>query len=184
MEKLVHSFVLCDSNVCVGCGMCMIKCSTGHFGITKKEAKVAGITLIPRNHVIKIKETKTNAVMQCMHCEDTPCANACPIGVISVDNGIVRVNEEDCSGCGTCEMVCPYGAIEVHEVENPVTGLKRMTALKCDLCYDKETQACIAGCKFKAISLVTWDEFRENGYRPAPTPPKEEPKKKVASSSA
>ncbi len=169
MEEItVNRFVLCDSGLCVGCGMCMVKCSTGHYGINKKEAKGLGIKLVSRNRVIKIKEDgeKFNAAMQCMHCEDTPCAKACPIGVIIVDNGIVRVQEEDCSGCGTCEMACPFGAIEVHEVTNPITAIKRMTALKCDLCYDKEIQACVAGCKFKALSVVTWEEFRAMGERP------------------
>ncbi len=175
----VHKFVICDSGLCVGCGMCMVKCSTGHYGINKKQAKEMGIELISRNRVIKTKDEngdKLNAVLQCMHCEDTPCAKACPIGVIAVEDGIVRVHEEDCSGCGTCEMVCPYGVIEVHEVHNPVTDVKRLTALKCDLCYGEETQACIDGCKFKALSLMTWEEFRELGGRPPKTIKEKKPK--------
>ncbi len=161
MEKIPHKFVYCDTELCIGCGMCMVKCSTGHFGITKKQAKELGIKLISRNWVIKIKEPKVRAMVACRHCEDSPCAKACPIGIIEVKNGMVRVNEEDCSGCGTCQMVCPYGAIEVHPVTDPETMITRNIALKCDLCYGEEKQACIASCKFKALSLMTWHEFEE-----------------------
>ncbi len=155
-----NSFVLCDPELCTGCTMCERKCGFGHYGLTAKEAKAAGIKVYSRNKVIKNKEAGRKAVMQCMHCEDPACLRACPLGVIHVENGIVRVNEEDCIGCGTCSIVCPVGAIIVRDVQNPETGSSRPVALKCDLCYDKETPACIAGCKFKALSLVTWEEYR------------------------
>ncbi|MBN4068989.1 4Fe-4S dicluster domain-containing protein, partial [Desulfotalea psychrophila] len=128
--------------------------------LTAKEAKAAGIKLFSRNKVIKVKDPKKSASLMCMQCEDAACVRACPLGVIHVENGIVRVNEEDCIGCGTCAMVCPVGAINVHDVQDPETGRSQPIALKCDLCYDKETQACIAGCKFKALSIVSWEEYR------------------------
>ncbi len=155
-----NRFVLCDTELCIGCTMCEKKCASSHFGLTVKEARAAGIKLIPRNKVIKVKDPKKSAALQCMQCEDAACVRACPLGVIHVENGIVRVNEEDCIGCGTCVMVCPVGAINVHDVQDPETGDSRLIALKCDLCYDKESQACIEGCKFKALSLVSWGEFR------------------------
>ncbi|MBN4065179.1 4Fe-4S dicluster domain-containing protein [Desulfocapsa sp. AH-315-G09] len=140
--------------------MCERKCAFSHYGLTAKEAKAAGIKLFSRNKVIKVKDPKKSASLMCMQCEDAACVRACPLGVIHVENGIVRVNEEDCIGCGTCAMVCPVGAINVHDVQDPETGRSQPIALKCDLCYDKETQACIAGCKFKALSIVSWEEYR------------------------
>ena len=160
METTSNRFVLCDTELCVGCTMCEKKCAFSHYGLTAKEAKTAGIKLFSRNKVIKKKDPKKSAALQCMQCEDAACVRACPLGVIHLENGIIRVNEEDCIGCGTCVMVCPVGAINVCDVADPETGLSRLIALKCDLCYDKETQACIAGCKFKALSLVSWEEYR------------------------
>lgn len=157
MEAGDNRFVLCDVELCKGCRMCEMKCATSHLGMSAKEARAAGIELVARNKVLKQDGKK--AVLQCMHCEDASCVRACPLGVIQVEDGIVRVNEEDCTGCGTCAMVCPVGAIDICEVEDPVSGLKRLTAIKCDLCFGKETQACIAGCKFNALSLVSWKEF-------------------------
>ncbi|WP_456387657.1 4Fe-4S dicluster domain-containing protein [Desulfolithobacter sp.] len=145
--------------------MCEKKCATSHMGLSVKEAREAGIELVSRNRVVKLDDRK--AVLQCMHCKDSPCVRACPLGVIQVENGIVRVHEEDCSGCGTCAMVCPVGAIDMREVEDQVEGKRRLVAIKCDLCYGQEEQACVAGCKFKALSLVTWEEFLAGSHQGA-----------------
>ncbi|MFZ5632288.1 MAG: 4Fe-4S dicluster domain-containing protein [Bacillota bacterium] len=45
------------------------------------------------------------------------CADACPKGLISVDElGKVRVDRpEECVGCGLCEAICPDFAIRVNK---------------------------------------------------------------------
>ena len=38
------------------------------------------------------------------------CADACPMGCISMDDGVAYIGS-DCIGCGVCEGQCPADAI-------------------------------------------------------------------------
>ncbi|NQU62852.1 MAG: 4Fe-4S binding protein [SAR324 cluster bacterium] len=40
----------------------------------------------------------------------------CPGLVWDKKNGISKIDEAICSGCGVCESICPVGAIEKREV--------------------------------------------------------------------
>ncbi|MEE1043866.1 MAG: 4Fe-4S binding protein [Olegusella sp.] len=39
------------------------------------------------------------------------CADACPMGVIEVNDYAEAINKDDCVGCGACLDACPAGAI-------------------------------------------------------------------------
>jgi len=42
------------------------------------------------------------------------CVNACPFDALSIGpNGLPEVNEYLCTGCGTCEAICPKGIIRL-----------------------------------------------------------------------
>jgi len=42
------------------------------------------------------------------------CVNACPFDALSIgENGLPEVNEYLCTGCGTCEQICPKGIIRL-----------------------------------------------------------------------
>lgn len=62
------------------------------------------------------------------------------------------VNEELCVGCGICESVCPYGAIEVVEVDE---GKKRarVTGVKCKGCG-----TCGSSCIKRAIKMYHFSD--------------------------
>lgn len=53
----------------------------------------------------------------------------------------VIVNEEKCTGCGTCEEVCPVEAIKV---ENEKAVVDQETCVDCGTCIEE--------CPEKAIS--------------------------------
>lgn len=39
------------------------------------------------------------------------CASVCPVGAIEIVDGTAQINPEVCVNCGTCEGTCPVGAI-------------------------------------------------------------------------
>ncbi|HIP15691.1 MAG TPA: 4Fe-4S dicluster domain-containing protein [Methanothermococcus okinawensis] len=42
------------------------------------------------------------------------CYNNCPMEVFTIEGDkVVVAKEEECTGCGVCEDVCPTGAVKV-----------------------------------------------------------------------
>ena len=41
------------------------------------------------------------------------CEEICPFGAVSLENGVMTVNAVICKGCGSCGSACPSGAISV-----------------------------------------------------------------------
>jgi len=66
---------------------------------------------------------------------------------LEVEGAIASVNEDFCSGCGFCEPVCDYGAIEMKEVN----GKLRAHVIEA-LC--KGCGVCGSTCPSKAISML------------------------------
>lgn len=78
----------------------------------------------------------------------TYCSAFCPLGLIinvlgRISPWRVRINREICDGCGACEKVCEYRAIDFIQRQ------KGVPSLRCVLCRD-----CISACPKSAISLT------------------------------
>lgn len=58
---------------------------------------------------------------QCIGCG--ACANACPFGVIAIQNNKAVIGD-GCTACGACVDACPVGAI-VREEEKAATGIDK-----------------------------------------------------------
>jgi Fe-S-cluster-containing hydrogenase component 2 len=84
--------------------------------------------------------------MACQQCQDAPCLMGCPVGAISRNEELnrVEVNYDVCIGCRTCVSVCPFGAMSFNPMDRKV--------IKCDLC-DGEPQ-CARFCEIKALEFV------------------------------
>jgi len=68
------------------------------------------------------------------------------VGRVKTEPSISVVDEDECSGCGLCEMTCPFNAIRVEETEK---GRKaKVIAASCKGCG-----ACGAGCPQQAITM-------------------------------
>lgn len=173
----MNSFVVADPQKCIGCRTCEIACVVAHSqeNIFTKDSNE--IEFNPKLSVVKT--ASVSAPIQCRHCEDAPCANACPNGAIVNKDGVIFVDKKDCIGCKTCLMACPFGAIELVEDyedgkkvlqenlktidSNKLCFKEKMTANKCDLCIGREEgPACMEVCPTKAFTIVSKDSLKES----------------------
>jgi len=116
---------------CSGCSRCEVNCSFFHSGkIGRSGARIK---------VVKIEEMGIDYPVVCQQCRERYCTK-CPEKAIRVDSlGQVIVSPTLCTACGTCEILCPIGALELFE-EIP---------LVCDLCGGDPR--CVKACTLDAI---------------------------------
>lgn len=165
-------FIHADPTRCMACHCCELACSVAHSGHDMQGAIDLGLKIEPRNELVQVAELVMP--MQCRHCEDAPCAVACPTGAIShQDSGFVRIEETNCIACKVCNMVCPFGAIKMANTveEESTSRTKIVFASKCDLCYEQMTDegefdcACIEACPTQAIELIDYESYRKELVR-------------------
>lgn len=151
--------MLIDTGACVGCYACRVSCQRQN-GLIPTEAF---IHYAERERGV-YPNVKTEVVpVQCMHCEDAPCARACPTGATYVtEEGVVRVDQEKCIGCKYCMVVCPYQA----RVVNEETG----TVDKCRLCAAEFAEgeancSCVSACLTGARMVGDLDDKNGELYR-------------------
>ena len=116
---------------CSGCSRCEVNCSFFHSGkIGRSGARIK---------VVKVEEIGIDYPLVCQQCTERYCTK-CPEKAIQVGPlGQVIVSPTLCTVCGTCEILCPVGAIELYE-EIP---------LVCDLCGGDPR--CVKACTLDAI---------------------------------
>ncbi len=125
-----------DDKHCWGCKACEVACKQEHRTPT-------GVKLI---QVCEERPARTEekpdfrfSVNLCRHCEEPPCAEACPAQAITKrDDGIVVLGRERCRGCGACVDACSYGAITMDRLNHQ--------AWKCDMCVRRVANGLIPAC--------------------------------------
>ncbi len=137
---------------CTGCKTCELSCRIEHsrsktlFGAIVEAPR-------PRRRLFVEADGVGSVPVVCRHCEDAPCLNACISGAIFRDarTNAVMTNPDKCIGCWTCVMTCPYGVVN--------RALERSVSVKCDLCPDRSSPACVDSCPAKALVYTEPDEF-------------------------
>lgn len=154
-----------DLRKCTGCETCSIACKTQNklpLGVFRNSVKFQEAGTYPA--------TKLHALpWLCQHCSDAPCIANCPVDEIDAaltfpdgeifvyakkatyirPDGVVRVDEDRCIGCGQCVALCPYkdanNAISMRFLD-PETN----KANKCDFCINRVERglapACVQAC--------------------------------------
>ncbi len=144
-----------DIGTCIGCGVCVIACKQEH-NLSPGVDDVPGTTGIAWNQVLSMLEgTYPDLSMyylpvHCMHCENPPCVEACPVegALLKRKDGIVIINREKCDGCKgkpegpRCMPACPYGVIQFDAKKGVAEG--------CTLCAHRVDAglepACVRAC--------------------------------------
>ena len=108
----------------------------------------------------------------CMHCENAPCLNVCPVEATYRDEeGLILIDHERCIGCRMCMAACPYDARSFNweQPDNPPGATfanyspefpvphRQGTVEKCMLCAHRTAHgklpACAEACPMFAIYL-------------------------------
>ena len=92
-----------------------------------------------------------NGAMMCNQCSLPACVDICPTLAIekNLDDGIVRVNEEKCVGCGLCMLGCSYGGVDYQP--------EARKSFKCDMCDGDP--ACIKACPQSIMKFIDYPEI-------------------------
>jgi carbon-monoxide dehydrogenase iron sulfur subunit len=150
---------------CLGCEACEIACGlvrSGSSSVVEAKGKGSlGATGVRVHSGIQRRNTVRGPIgsgkspraypIRCHQCEDPKCVFACAAGALEKGgDGVIRVDEGQCTGCGICVMVCQYGAILVDR--------DRKVAVKCELCMDQAIPACVLACRTDALVLEENDD--------------------------
>ncbi|KXB01978.1 hypothetical protein AKJ44_01730 [candidate division MSBL1 archaeon SCGC-AAA261F17] len=130
---------------CVGCQTCLVACSFGNaFPPTNYQNKTIDYE---EGEFPDVERVLLPAL--CMHCGEAPCEDVCPTDAIQrTESGVVWIDYNECIGCKSCMLVCPYGVIsffdgDVGRYEGLPIGerIKREypkdVCIKCDLCRER-----------------------------------------------
>jgi carbon-monoxide dehydrogenase iron sulfur subunit len=140
--------VVVRDDLCIGCGLCRVFCEAHHAG-NDDPLKALKHRHAPPAGGIRVEQSGPQCIsVRCRHCDDAPCIDACLTGAMHRDEEscLVLVDDARCIGCGTCMLVCPYGAIRKDEETN--------RAVKCDGCLDRDVPRCVSVCPNGALVTV------------------------------
>ena len=96
-----------DTRKCVGCSACTVACKAENKlppGVVYRPVLEEEVGTYPN-------VSRRFTPRPCMHCENPPCVEVCPVGAtFKRPDGIVAINYDTCIGCRYCIAACPYGA--------------------------------------------------------------------------
>ncbi len=156
-----------DRDHCLACRSCELACSVAHSESAVSAGEGAGPTLEaaiagefpPTRRVVLAAGGDGLEALRCEQCLEPLCAFACKSGALRRDpaSGRVTLDDARCVGCFMCLMVCPFGI-------RPDPARDRV--VRCDVCRDRATPACVEACPTGALRSDTPpDERVRSGFQ-------------------
>jgi Fe-S-cluster-containing dehydrogenase component len=133
-----------DLRRCIGCLTCVIACKDEN----NLDAGYSWVKVLTKSEGKFPEPTMYWQPTTCMHCQNPPCIESCPLEAIHKrQDGIVLIEEGKCDGCLACQTACPYDVIWFNS--------DRLVVEKCTLCAHRIDQGlspfCVRECTWKAI---------------------------------
>ncbi|MDI7258501.1 MAG: 4Fe-4S dicluster domain-containing protein [Thermodesulfobacteriota bacterium] len=140
---------------CTGCKTCELYCATERGSCGKTLLKAVQESITPKSRIRVEGHHEAPLPIQCRHCLQAPCLDACLTGALVRDEktNCVVIHDERCIGCWTCTAFCPYGVI--------FPWPEKKIALKCDRCAYMENPVCVDVCPTRALELVELEKIEE-----------------------
>jgi len=140
---------------CTGCKTCELYCAAERCSESKTLLGAVQEAPAPQPRVHVEGGPNDAFPLQCRHCLQEPCIDACLTGALCRDeaSGMVLIREDLCIGCWTCTAFCPYGVI--------TPSPERKIALKCDRCLYMENPVCVDVCPTGALEVVDLEEIEK-----------------------
>ena len=93
---------------CTGCKTCELYCGAERGSEGKTLLKAVQETPVPQPRVRVEGGRDACFPLQCRHCLQAPCLDACLTGALTRDpeSGMVIIREDFCIGCWTCTAFC------------------------------------------------------------------------------
>ena len=140
-----QNLLLLDLNKCTRCDECVKACVATHDD---------GVTRLMRDG---LRFENFLVATSCRACMDPLCMTRCPVGSIRRKDTLDIVIEDWCIGCGNCATDCPYGNINVVQIDIAAGRQKaepRPKAVVCDLCAEFPEPNCVRACPHDAAIRV------------------------------
>jgi len=142
-----QSLLLIDLDKCTRCDDCVRACAASHDNVTR---------LIRDG----LRFSKYLVPTSCRSCHDPLCMIGCPVGSIRRRETLEIIIEDWCIGCSLCARNCPYGNINMHEIDGGKQQARpEKKAITCDLCADLPEPSCVYACPHEAALRVDPREF-------------------------
>lgn len=110
-----------DTHLCIGCDSCILACKTENNTTDRANGQSFNWTDIITKTTGTYPKVRFEAyLVQCNHCTDAPCVEACPVepkAMYKNEMGFVLHNNDRCIGCQSCQSECPYSSLDLDKDE-------------------------------------------------------------------
>jgi nitrite reductase (NADH) large subunit len=154
-----------DRERCLACRSCELACAVVHSQSGVLVEAIAEDPL-PAPRVSIASGPRGVAALRCSQCDEPLCVFSCKSGALyRLADGGVEFDESRCVACLMCFAVCPFigttgSRRKAEGGRREAEGGRREAEdrpIRCDVCAERETPACVAACPTKALGTARRD---------------------------